>query len=297
MSPLTVFWIAFAAIFTVLLIPCLIWYIPWHKRKKEEQRAEEARRQRHSELEKKYGAALTPELAGFLDTPYEQKREKISDFICLAKAAINALPVDAKDWLFAPSALSDGGVRLHRKENELLYLNTYPSSVSVNTLKNCAVSAAAFEAALQEGESALDAAIIREDEKRHDWDGSLLKDMSALENCTVSARLLTMDDVVYFDVTEHSTSVCTTRQTSSVNGSQTPGMLGTAMNEALFGTAYATAKAVQKVNAATSLKQETTTSTRTEKEATVYFRPECGLRSLTFSPSRYIEEMMPEKRK
>lgn len=289
MSPLTVFWIAFAAVFTVLLIPCLIWYIPWHKRKKEEQRAEEARRQRHSELEKKYGAALTPELAEFLETPFEQKREKISAFISMAKEKTAALPVDAKDWSFARSALSHG-VWLYRKGDELLYL---VSSLPLIGLKNREDSAAALEAALAEGESALNAAIIRENERA----GSFQKEFADLENCTVYACLLTMEDIVYFDVTEHSTSVCTTRQTSSVSGSQTPGKLGTAMNEALFGTAYATAKAVQKVNAATSLKQETTTSTRTEKEATVYFRPECGLRSLTFSPSRDIEEMMPEKRK
>lgn len=290
MSPLTVFWIAFAAVFTVLLIPSLIWYIPWHKRKKEEQREEEARQQRHSELEKKYGASLTPELAEFLEAPFEQKREKISAFINMVKEKAAALPVRTEDWYLTRAVLGNGGVWLHRKGDELLYL---VSSLPLIGLKNREDSAAALEAALAEGESALNAAIIRENERV----GSFQKEFADLENCTVYARLLSMDDVVYFDVTEHSTSVCTTRQTSSVNGSQTPGMLGTAMNEALFGTAYATAKAVQKVNAATSLKQETTTSTRTEKEATVYFRPECGLRSLTFSPSRYIEEMMPEKRK
>ena len=290
MSPLTVFWIAFAAVFTVLLIPCLIWYIPWHKRKKEEQRAEEARRQRHSELEKKYGASLTPELAEFLETPFEQKREKISAFISMAKEKTAALPVDAKDWLFAPSALSDGGVRLHRKENELLYL---VSSLPLIGLKNREDSAAALEAALAEGESALNAAIIRENERA----GSFQKEFADLENCTVYACLLTMEDIVYFDVTEHSTSVCTTRQTSSVSGSQTPGKLGTMTNEVLFGSAYATAKAVQKVNSAT--RTETTVRPDTKRTATLYFHHACGRPPLQFSGDdvNALEAMMPEKRK
>ena len=107
--------------------------------------------------------------------------------------------------------------------------------------------------------------------------------------------LLSMDDVAYFSISEQTTTTQT--QTSSVNGSQTPGMLGTAMNEALFGTAYATAKAVQKVNSAT--RTETTVRTDTKRTAPLYFHHACGRQPLQFSGDdvNALEAMMPEKRK
>lgn len=196
--------------------------------------------------------------------------------ICYIKAVIESKKEGSA--IFSSSLLRNGD-ELVLIQKPHIWAKRYFSN-----LKEAREAVSAFEEALaSKEEGAVDAAIASY------WTGfSILK-------ATKEIHLLSMDDVAYFSISEQTTTTQT--QTSSVDHTKMPGKLGTAMNEALFGTAYATAKAVQKVNAATSLKQKTTTSTRTEKEATVYFRPECGLRSLTFSPSRYIEEMMPEKRK
>lgn len=104
-----------------------------------------------------------------------------------------------------------------------------------------------------------------------------------------------MDDVAYFSISEQTTSTQT--QTSSVDRTKMPGKLGTAANEALFGSAYATAKAVQKANSAT--RTETTVRTDTKRTSTLYFNPACGQSPLLFSDDdvNALEAMMPEKRK
>lgn len=107
--------------------------------------------------------------------------------------------------------------------------------------------------------------------------------------------LLSVDDVAYFSISEETTTTQT--QTSSVDHTKMPGKLGTMTNEALFGSAYATAKAVQKVNSAT--RTETTVRTDTKRTATLYFAPACGRQPLQFSGDdvNALEAMMPEKRK
>lgn len=107
--------------------------------------------------------------------------------------------------------------------------------------------------------------------------------------------LLSMDDVAYFSISEQTTTTQT--QTSSVDSTKMPGKLGTMTNEVLFGSAYATAKAVQKVNSAT--RTETTVRTDTKRTATLYFHHACGRPPLQFSGDdvNALEAMMPEKRK
>ena len=107
--------------------------------------------------------------------------------------------------------------------------------------------------------------------------------------------LLSVDDVAYFSISEETTTTQT--QTSSVDSTKMPGKLGTMTNEALFGNAYATAKAVQKANSAT--RTETTVRTDTKRTATLYFDPACGQPPLLFSGDdvNALEAMMPEKRK
>ena len=69
------------------------------------------------------------------------------------------------------------------------------------------------------------------------------------------------------------------------------------VNEVLFGSAYATAKAVQKANSAT--RTETTVRTDTKRTATLYFHHACGQPPLLFSGDdvNALEAMMPEKRR
>ena len=107
--------------------------------------------------------------------------------------------------------------------------------------------------------------------------------------------LLSVDDVAYFSISEETTTTQT--QTSSVDHTKMPGKLGTMTNEALFGSAYATAKAVQKANSAT--RTETTVRTDTKRTATLYFHHACGRQPLQFSGDdvNALEAMMPKKRK
>ena len=121
------------------------------------------------------------------------------------------------------------------------------------------------------------------------WTGfSILK-------ATKEIHLLSMDDVAYFSISEQTTSTQT--QTSSVDHTKMPGKLGTMTNEVLFGSAYATAKAVQKANSAT--RTETTVRTDTKRTATLYFHHACGQPPLLFSGDdvNALEAMMPEKRR
>ena len=107
--------------------------------------------------------------------------------------------------------------------------------------------------------------------------------------------LLSVDDVAYFSISEETTTTQT--QTSSVDSTKMPGKLGTMTNEALFGNAYATAKAVQKANSAT--RTETTVRTDTKRTSTLYFHHACGRQPLLFSGDdvNALETMMPEKRR
>ena len=153
-----------------------------------------------------------------------------------------------------------------------------------SNLKEAREAVSAFEEALaSKEEGAVDAAIASY------WTGfSILK-------ATKEIHLLSMDDVAYFSISEQTTTTQT--QTSSVDSTKMPGKLGTMTNEALFGNAYATAKAVQKVNSAT--RTETTVRTDTKRTATLYFHHACGRQPLQFSGDdvNALEAMMPEKRK
>ena len=153
-----------------------------------------------------------------------------------------------------------------------------------SNLKEAREAVPAFEEALaSKEEGAVDAAIIAH------WE-----DFSPLQSAK-EVYLLSMDDVAYFSISEQTTTTQT--QTSSVDSTKMPGKLGTMTNEALFGNAYATAKAVQKVNSAT--RTETTVRTDTKRTATLYFHHACGRPPLQFSGDdvNALETMMPEKRK
>lgn len=263
------------------------------RQEEEKKAAREAEERKCAALAEKYGVpAVRPDAAPLLEKPADERRAELAAFVGQVRQLPPDLLAEAESWEAAPaveikkegSAIPSSSLLRNGDELVLIQKPHIWAKRYFSNLKEAREAVSAFEEALaSKEEGAVDAAIASY------WTGfSILK-------ATKEIHLLSVDDVAYFSISEETTTTQT--QTSSVDHTKMPGKLGTAMNEALFGTAYATAKAVQKVNAATSLKQKTTTSTRTEKEATVYFRPECGLPSLTFTPSRDLEEMMPEKRK
>ena len=196
--------------------------------------------------------------------------------ICYIKAVIESKKEGSA--IFSSSLLRNGD-ELVLIQKPHIWAKRYFSN-----LKEAREAVPAFKEALtSKEEGAVDAAIIAH------WE-----DFSPLQTAK-EACLLSMDDVAYFSISEQTTSTQT--QTSSVDHTKMPGKLGTMTNEALFGSAYATAKAVQKVNSAT--RTETTVRTDTKRTATLYFAPACGRQPLQFSGDdvNALEAMMPEKRK
>lgn len=196
--------------------------------------------------------------------------------ICYIKAVIESKKEGSA--IFSSSLLRNGD-ELVLIQKPHIWAKRYFSN-----LKEAREAVSAFEEALaSKEEGAVDAAIASY------WTGfSILK-------ATKEIHLLSVDDVAYFSISEETTTTQT--QTSSVDHTKMPGKLGTMTNEVLFGSAYATAKAVQKANSAT--RTETTVRTDTKRTATLYFDPACGRQPLQFSGDdvNALEAMMPEKRK
>lgn len=97
-------------------------------------------------------------------------------------------------------------------------------------------------------------------------------------------KVISIDDVLYFQVKEESSTL--TYSTGK------PSKLGTAMNEAIWGTAAATASAINKMN------QNTHSYTRLDKRAKIYFKFETGispLEAITTGDVDKLMSMMPEK--
>lgn len=109
----------------------------------------------------------------------------------------------------------------------------------------------------------------------------------------VRAKVLSVADVLYFEVgVVQRTSV----PSLFPSGPKKPSMLGTAMNEALFGSAAATAKAMyemQKSANASSVPE------KVEMEATIYFSYESGQEPLSVFESQIkdLQQMLPEKKR
>lgn len=101
-------------------------------------------------------------------------------------------------------------------------------------------------------------------------------------------REVSIDDIMYFQISVE------TKTSTYTNSTGKPSKLGTAINEAIFGTAAATASAMQKNQ------QNTTTYTNTQRKAMVYFKYELGIEPLEVSLNREVDKliaMMPEKQK
>lgn len=97
-------------------------------------------------------------------------------------------------------------------------------------------------------------------------------------------KVISIDDVLYFQVKEKISTL-----TSSTSK---PSKLGTAMNEAIWGTAAATASAINKMN------QNTNSYTHMDKRAKIYFKFETGispLEAITTGDVDKLMSMMPEK--
>lgn len=103
-----------------------------------------------------------------------------------------------------------------------------------------------------------------------------------------NGKVVSIDDIQYFQVSEKTT---TSTYTSS---SGKPSKLGTAINEAIFGTAAATASAINKSQ------QNTTTFTSTNKKAMIYFKFETGFEPFEVDLNSQVDKliaMMPEKQR
>lgn len=107
---------------------------------------------------------------------------------------------------------------------------------------------------------------------------------------TYEGKVISIDDVMYFQVDSKTTT--STYTSSSSMGK--PSKLGTAANEMLWGTAYATASAMQKNQ------QSTRTYSNTTKKAKVYFTYESSISPFEVSLDSGVDTliaMMPEKQR
>ena len=278
---------------SIILALCMVYFIRKIVKLCRNLQYKKAERRQHAALEEKYGAPLTEAAARLLREPAEKKRAELAAFIRQVRQLPPDLLAEAENWEAAPAvptekegALVFDMYSLIRKENELLLIQKVPNEAKryFICMYKAREAVPAFKDALaSKEEGAVDAAIIAH------WE-----DFSPLQSAK-EVYLLSMDDVAYFSISEQTTTTQT--QTSSVDRTKMPGKLGTMTNEVLFGSAYATAKAVQKANSAT--RTETTVRTDTKRTATLYFNPACGRPPLLFSGDNVnaLEAMMPEKRK
>lgn len=113
-------------------------------------------------------------------------------------------------------------------------------------------------------------------------------DNIAIWDIDYNGQIISIDDIIYFQVSE---KTITKTYTSSARKSS---KLGTAINEAIWGTAAATASAMQKNQ------QDTTTFTNTQLKAMIYFKFELGVEPFEVSLSSEVNKlvaMMPEKQR
>lgn len=111
----------------------------------------------------------------------------------------------------------------------------------------------------------------------------------AIWDCnTQNGQVISIDDVMYFQIESKTT---TNTYTHSAGSSS---KLGTAINEAIWGTAAATASAMQKNQ------QSTTTYSNTQKKAKIYFNFETNIAPLEVSLNSEVDKLiaiMPEKQR
>lgn len=263
------------------------------KQEEEKKAAREAEERKCAALAEKYGVpAVRPDAAPLLEKPADERRAELAAFVRQVRQLPPDLLAEAESWEAAPaveikkegSAIFSSSLLRNGDELVLIQKPHIWAKRYFSNLKEAREAVSAFEEALaSKEEGAVDAAIASY------WTGFGFLRM------TENVRLFSMDDVAYFSISEQTTSTQT--QTSSVDHTKMPGKLGTMTNEVLFGSAYATAKAVQKANSAT--RTETTVRTDTKRTATLYFAPACGRQPLQFSGDdvNALEAMMPEKRK
>lgn len=272
------------------------------EREKEKQAAREVLEQKRAALENKYGAPVHPAAVPLFEMPAEGRRAELAALVNYIRKLPAPLLADTVSWEAAPDVRAkkaDGSspdYSLLRNRNNLIlmtpsFISDWGAPPAINkrnyfaSLREARSAVPLFEEALAaKEESAVDAAVAAH------W-----KEFAPLQYKSQDLRLFSINDVAYFSISEETNM----KQTSSVSNYSTggPSMVGTAINEAIFGNAYATAKAVQKVNANT--RSETTFKTETTRTATLYFQHACGQPPLLFSGDDVstLEAMMPEKRK
>ena len=263
------------------------------RQEEQEKAAREAEERKCAALAEKYGVpAVRPAAAPLLEKPADERRAELASFVGQVRQLPPDLLAEAESWEAAPaveikkegSAIPSSSLLRNGDELVLIQKPHIWAKRYFSNLKEAREAVSAFEEALaSKEEGAVDTAIIAH------WTGFGFLRM------TENVRLFSMDDVAYFSISEQTTTTQT--QTSSVDHTKMPGKLGTMTNEALFGSAYATAKAVQKANSAT--RTETTVRTDTKRTATLYFHHACGRQPLQFSGDdvNALEAMMPEKRR
>ena len=265
-------------LFCIVLAGLTMW---WKNRQLEKavRAVNEGRRQ-------KYGTVPTPDAVKLLEAGEEEQRKQLADIAEQGKALQKKLP-PPEEWAYCPYAFADGGKRLYRKGNKLLLLKRGDSLQALAKAVECAQE---LEAALAlPGTEPLQKAILQVDEKWKADNSTWEKFLYTLQSADF--RLLGMDDIAYYSVDTQTTQ----EQKTSFNSTKAPSLLGTAAREALGGSAYATAKAMQKNAEATT----TTVTSKTTKSATLYFNYDCGEQPLCFSDSfvKDLEALIPEKRK
>lgn len=254
-----------------------------------------------AELRRSYNAAkdffVTEEMRCVLGKTLPEKRADVQAFIARIRERLAGISPEAAE--LARQHMKIDGVAVHRKgipglvwilrEGNRLLLST---EITGWQIKEILTALDALQNACeQESEQALDNAICKnwyECEKREKELQSRLPAGGA-----VRAKVLSVEDVLYFEV-----GVAQTISVPSLfpSGPKKPSMLGTAMNEALFGSAAATAKAMYEMQKSANA---SSVSEKVEKEATIYFSYESGQEPLSVFESgiKDLQRMLPEKKR
>lgn len=280
MSPFTIFLIAFLAVFIALLIPCLIWYIPWRKKKKTEEKQkqeDENLRQTGNQqileaMQEKYGVSLSLPAALDLCLPEESKRNKLEAFVKQIRELSPCLLGDVEKWEKAPHVTAEqinpfALFTLFRNGDKLILMKGSADIVGFfSDLKKAHAMLPEFENALTaEKENEETSCVVKQSpSEKSSIDSAIIKYWSEFPFLqTANVRLLSVDDVAYF--------------TSAVTS--------------------------EKTNTYTTYNNTTVIRTDAKRTATLYFNFNCNLQPLQIKDGYFddkvsrLEAMLPEKRK
>lgn len=240
------------------------------------------------------GIVLTEKAKAALEKSLTGKRTDVQLLVAMTKRKLKDITPEAVKYVRAqkePSGLflvlydkNRKSYTIERTGNEILLYN----GIYVRTIKDVFDAMDALTAACGQEEAALDEAI------RENW--SLCENFEQkrpeYDKGAAFAKVISVDDVLYYEIKEKFSPT-----SGYTPAPKKPGLIGTMVTEAFFGTAAATARATYNMQKAQS---GMPAATPPELEATLYFANSAQQEPLTVTGTEFVEklnQMLPEKRR